>query len=170
MARGPILFVAAGIAGLLVWVASRIGDHSTWRYWVAYGIIGVGGFLLGVAQVAGLRPLGSPSVFLFAFVPALIVVGWIAVAGQPVGNTLRSHVLTWSSDLGIRGPIRDLLENLGVLAFGLGALLGFSLVPGPPREAVPAAPVRDWRTGTTRPMGPIGAGAVSEREPARTIE
>jgi hypothetical protein len=167
LARGPIILLAAGVAGFLVWLATRINDHATGGYWAVYAIIAGAGLVLAVSQFAGGRPVLSPSVLLFAFLPALIVVGWIAVAGQPHGNTARGHVLAWSSDLGITNPVRDLIEYLGVLAFGLGAILGFSLVPTAPPVAAPPADVRDWRTRTAvRPAGPIGAGAVRERQPA----
>jgi hypothetical protein len=163
--------LAAGIAGFLVWLATRIGEGSTGGYWAVYAIIAGAGLVLGLSQAARSltgagRALLSPSVLVFAFLPALIAVGWIAVAGQPHGNTVRSHVLEWSGDLGIRGTVRDLLEYLAVLAFGLGAVLGLSLVPAAVRE-VPPAEVRDWRTDRTvvRPSGPVGAGAVEERRP-----
>ena len=164
LARGPITLLAAGVAGFLVWLTTRINDHSMGGYWAVYAIIAGAGLLLAASQIIG-RPVLSPSVVLFAFVPALIVVGWIAVAGQPHGSTTRGHVLAWSSDLGIRGLVTDLVEYIGILAFGLGAVLGFSLVPAAPPEAAPVE-VRDWRTQTVarRPVGPVGAGAVRERE------
>jgi hypothetical protein len=164
MARGPITFLAAAIAGFLVWLATRINDHSTGGYWAVYAIVAGAGLVLAASQFAGGRPWLSPSVLLFAFLPALIVVGWIAVAGQPHGSTTRGHVLAWSNDLGIRGTVRDLAEYIGVLAFGLGAIFGFSFTPAPaPVEPAPAD-VRDWRTRTAvRPAGPVGAGAVEER-------
>jgi hypothetical protein len=172
-ARGPITLVAAGIAGFLVWLATRINDHSMGGYWAVYAIIAGAGLALAMSQLvggmtAGARPALSPSVLLFAFVPALIAVGWIAVAGQPHGGTTRGHVLNWSHDLGIGGTVSDLVEHVGILAFGLGALLGFSLVPTARVEPVPAD-VRDWRTETAmRPASPVGTGAVREREPVGT--
>jgi hypothetical protein len=47
----------------------------------------------------------------------------------------------------------------------IGAVLGFSFAPAAPPEAAPVE-VRDWRTETVarRPVGPVGAGAVRERE------
>jgi hypothetical protein len=165
LTRGPITLLAAGVAGFLVWLTTRINDHATGGYWAVYAIIAGAGLVLAASQIIG-RPVLSPSVLLFAFVPALIAVGWIAVAGQPHGSTTRGHVLAWSSDLGISGPVKDLAEYIGVLAFGLGAVLGFSFGPAAaPPEAAPAE-VRDWRTRTVarRPVGPVGAGAVRERE------
>jgi hypothetical protein len=129
-----------------------------------YAIIGGAGLVLALSRLVSGRPVLSLSVLLFAFVPALIAVGWIAVAGQPDPSTTRGHVLEWSNDLGIGGVVTDLVEYVGVLAFGLGALLGLSFVPALPPEIVPAD-VRDWRTqAAARPTGPVGAGAVRERE------
>ena len=163
MARGPITLLAAGVAGFLVWLTTRLNDHTTGGYWAVYAIIAGAGLVLAASQLVG-RPVLSPSVVVFAFVPALIVVGWIAVAGQPHGSTTRGHVLAWSSDLGVRGPVQDLIDYIGVLAFGLGAILGFSFARATPPEAAPVE-VRDWRTRTAaRPVGPVGAGAARERE------
>jgi len=163
MARGPITFLAAAIAGFLVWLATRINDHSTGGYWAVYAIVAGAGLVLAASQFAGGRPWLSPSVLLFAFLPALIVVGWIAVAGQPHGSTTRGHVLAWSSDLGIRGTVHDLAEYIGVLAFGLGTIFGFSFTPAPAAVEPAPADVHDWRTRTAVPAGPVGAGAVEER-------
>jgi hypothetical protein len=166
MARGPITFLAGAVAGFLVWLATRINDHSLGGYWAVYAIIAGAGVILAASQLVGGRPLPSPSVLLFAFLPALIVVGWIAVAGQPHGSTTRGHVLAWSSDLGIVGTVRDLAEYIGVLAFGLGAILGFSFAPEPVLAEPASADGRDWPTRTiVRPTGPVGAGAVEERAP-----
>jgi hypothetical protein len=171
MARGPITFLAGAVAGFLVWLATRINDHSLGGYWAVYAIIAGAGVILAASQLVGGRPLPSPSVLLFAFLPALIVVGWIAVAGQPHGSTTRGHVLAWSSDLGIVGTVRDLAEYIGVLAFGLGAILGFSVAPEPVLAEPGSADVRDWPTRTVvRPTGPVGAGAVEERAPVAAAD
>jgi hypothetical protein len=172
MARGPITLLAAGVAGFLIWAATQINDHKTSGYWAVYAILAGAGLIFAASQfmggvAGGGRAAISPSVLLFAFVPALIVVGWIVVAGQPHGNSPRSQVLTWSSDLGVGGIVRDLVEYVGVLAFGLGAMLGLTLVPAAP-TAAPVADVRDWRTttqaGPARPVGPVGA-ATADRQP-----
>src|SRR5213079_190075 len=85
-----------------------------------------------------------PMVFLVAFVPTLVAVGWIVVAGQPHLTTTQSHVLNWSGDVGIRGLVRDLVEYGGILAFGLGLVFGFTFdTTGPPRPPAPA--LTNWR-------------------------
>jgi hypothetical protein len=169
MARGPITLLAAGVAGFLIWTATQINDNATGGYWAVYAILAGAGLVFAASQFMGgvadgARPAISPGVLLLAFVPALIVVGWIVVAGQPHGNTARSHVLAWSNDLGIRGIVSDLTDYVGVLAFGLGALFGLTFVPAAPVEA-PAAELRDWRTRpAARPVGPAGAG-LAEQQP-----
>jgi hypothetical protein len=73
-------------------------------------------------------------VFLIAFVPVLICVGWIALAVQPQGNWFQSHVLAWSSDIHVSGLVNDLKEYLSVLAFGLGLVFGLTLDTAAPVE------------------------------------
>jgi len=171
-ARGPVTLVAAGIAGTLVWLATRVGDGTVGGYWAVYLIIAAAGLVMAASQLVGGWTKGgafrfSLSVFLFAFVPALIVVGWIVVAGQPARPTTRSHVLTWSDDLAIGNVVRDLIDYVGVLAFGLGLLLGFSFDrTGPIAAAAPSATVRDWRDETlvTRTMPPMAEDG-RDREP-----
>jgi hypothetical protein len=77
-----------------------------------------------------------------AFLPVLIVGGWVLVAMQPHGDWMRAHVLAWSGDLGIRSVIDNVGVWLGVLAFGIGCTLGLSLEPAP-RPAVVVPPTHD---------------------------
>jgi hypothetical protein len=170
--RGLITLVAAAAAGGLVWVATRFNEHGNGGYWAAYGVIAGAGLVLALSQIAGGWTKGgrlvlSAGVLLLAFLPALIAVGWIVVAGQPTGSTTQSHVLSWSHDLSIRGVVTSMTDYVGVLAFGLGALLGFSFDttgPSVPRTAV----VRDWRTqpateeAPTERIEPEPVGATRE--------
>jgi hypothetical protein len=170
LTRGPVTLIAAGAAGFLIWLsASQINDHNTGGYWAVYGIIAGAGLVMALSQLLGGWtkwgwPRIDPAVFLMAFIPVLIVVGWIAVAGEPHGNTVRNHVLNWSGDLGIRGIVTDLIEYLGVLAFGLGLVLGFSFDTTGPARA-PAAPVPDWRTTPAPPQYDGGPEPDRERVP-----
>ena len=149
LTRGPITLLAAGVAGFLVWVSTRINDHATGGYWAVYGILAGAGVVMALSQLLGGWtkwgwPRMSATVFLVAFVPAAIAVAWIAVAGQPHPNTTQSHILNWSGDLGLRGLVHTMIEYLGVLAFGLGLVFGFSFDTSGP--SVPPAPaLRDWR-------------------------
>src|SRR5213593_712314 len=155
LTRATITLIAAAVAGLLIWLATQIDDKSLGGFWAVYGIIAGAGLAMALSQLLGGWtkwgwPRIDPAVFLMAFIPVLIVVGWIAVAGQPHGNTVRSHVLSWSGDLGIRGIVTDLLEYLSALAFGLGLVFGFSFNTTGPTPA-PAATVPDWRTTPETP-------------------
>jgi hypothetical protein len=143
MTRGPVTLIAAGTAGLLVWVASRISDSSTGGYWGEYGVLGGAGLLLALSQLVGGwtkwgRPTISLAVFLVAFLPALACVGWTVLAHQPHSNWFRTHVRAWSGDIGIDGLVDDLRDYLGVLAFGLGLVLGLTFDTAPADALAPA--------------------------------
>jgi hypothetical protein len=66
------------------------------------------------------------NVFLLAFLPVLVAAGWVILAKQPDSNWFRSHVDSWSGDIGIRGLVNDLGEFISVLAFGIGLVFGFT--------------------------------------------
>jgi drug/metabolite transporter superfamily protein YnfA len=129
--RGVITLLAVGVAGLLAWLTTNIDDKTMGGYWAAYGILAGAGLVMALSQLFGGwtkwgRPRLSPSVFLLAFVPALVAVGWIVVFHQPHSNTFRSHVMSWSNDLNIRGFVDDMGGDLlTMLSFGLGLVFGF---------------------------------------------
>jgi hypothetical protein len=139
--RTYTLLLGIGVAGLLIWVATRVGIHSTWRYWAALGLLAGAGLAFALTQrtAYGAWSEVTPLGFLVAFVVAVICVGWIACFGQPHGNWFRSHASSWSSDLGIRGFVDHMKTYVSVMAFGFGALLASApgAVGGPP-AAVPA--------------------------------
>lgn len=148
LARGPVTLLAAGAAGLLVWLATQIDDSSTGGYWAVYGLIAGAGLVMALSQlIGGWTKWGPPRlsvpVFLVAFVPALICVGWIALTGQPHGNWFQGHVQAWSSDIHVSGLVGDLREYLAALAFGLGLMFGLTLDTAAPAAAPEAAPTRE---------------------------
>ena len=106
--------------------------------------------------------------FLTAFLPVLIVAGWVLVAMQPHGNWFRDHVLSWSSDIGIANIVSDLGTWIGVLAFGIGYVFCATFEPRLAfrrRKAVApaAAPVPTYdRAATDEPTAAerteVGAG------------
>ena len=72
--------LAAGIAGLLAWLTTNIGDGTNGGYWAVYGILAGAGLVMALSQLIGGwtkrgRPTFSPTVFLLAFVPTLIAAG-----------------------------------------------------------------------------------------------
>src|ERR671931_4882 len=131
LTRATVTLIAAALAGLLVWIATQIGDKSNGEYWAVYGVIAAAGLTMALSQLlGGWTKWGLPrlalNVFLLAFIPTLIAAGWVVVAHQPHPNWLRNHVLNWSGDIGILGLVRDLTEYVSVLAFGIGLVFGFS--------------------------------------------
>ena len=139
MSRAVATLLGAGVAGFLLWIAAQIGRGSTGGYWAAYGIVAGAGLVLAVTQLRG-RGGNPPGTFLLAFVPVLIVAGWVLLAKQPHPNWFRSHVLSWSGDIGVRDVVQSLATWLGVLAMGIGFVFGVSLEPGMlrRRRTVPA--------------------------------
>jgi hypothetical protein len=73
-------------------------------------------------------------------------------------------VLSWSGDLGIRDVVRDLGTWIGVLAFGIGYVLGAALEPMPRRTEVVAPPAFD-RTAADEPLTAERRETVEPVEP-----
>jgi hypothetical protein len=148
---------AAAIAGVLLWVATYLERGETYGYWAAYGIVAAAGLVFALAQIRG-RSGNPPLMFLLVFLPVLVAAGWVLLAMQPHSNWFRSHVLAWSSDIGIRDLVHDLGTWLGVLAFGIGYALGLVFEPAPAavveeRVARPAmAPGAYDRTASDEPL------------------
>lgn len=155
LTRGPVTLIAAGVAGLLIWLATQVNDSTTGGYWAVYGLIAAAGLVMALSQLLGGwtkwgLPRLSLHVFLIAFIPTLIAAGWVVVAHQPNPNWFRNHVLSWSSNIGILGLVRDLVEYVSVLAFGIGLVLGFSFDTAGPAQQTP---VESRRRGAAVPAG-----------------
>jgi hypothetical protein len=151
--RGLTTLAAAGGAGVLLWVATLVGQHSAGRFWIEMAIVAGAGLAVALSQVIGgwtkgLRLRMSPGTFLLAFVPVLIVVGWILMASQPGHGWHEGTVVSWSRSIGIVGLVHDLALWHGVLAFGFGLVLGLSFDTVPALE--PAA--MPMPVSTSRPM------------------
>ena len=147
LTRGLVTLLAAGVAGFLIWLATQINDETTGGYWAVYGVIAAAGLIMALSQLAGGWTKGgmprlSANVFLLAFIPVLIVAGWVVVGHQPNPNWARNHVLNWSDDIGILGVVRDLAEYVSVLAFGIGLVFGYSFDTMPPETREPVGPDR----------------------------
>jgi hypothetical protein len=131
MTRATTTLLAAGVAGLLIWVATRVSDSSTGGFWAVYGLIAGAGLVMALSQLLGGwtkwgMPRLSAGVFLLAFIPVAIAGLWVVAAMQPHDNWIRSHVLAWSGDIHVRGVVTDLKEYISVIAFGIGLVFGFS--------------------------------------------
>jgi hypothetical protein len=129
--RGLTTLAAAGAAGVLLWVATRVGQPTTARFWAEMGIVAGAGLVMALSQVIGgwtkgLQLRVSPGTFLLGFVPTLIVVGWILMAAQPGHGWHEGTIVSWSGSLHLTGLVHDLALWNGVLAFGFGLVLGYS--------------------------------------------
>ncbi|HZQ80769.1 MAG TPA: hypothetical protein VFB25_02210 [Gaiellaceae bacterium] len=139
--RAPATLVGAAIAGALLWVAAAYVDrHTNGGYWAAYGIIAGAGFAFGLSQLRG-GGGHPPAMFLLAFLPVLIAVGWVGFAMQPHTGFGSGTVRGWSSDIGILDVVRTVGTWLGVLAFGLGYTLAATFEPLTRRRVVAEPPV-----------------------------
>jgi hypothetical protein len=143
--RGFTTAVAAGVAGLLLWVASQVGTQSVGRFWAAMAIVAGAGLVTSLAHVVvgwtkGLRVRVSAGTIALAFLPTLVCVGWILLATQPGNGFAEGHVDSWSRSLGLLNVIHALALWHGVLAFGFGVVLGrsFDTVPEIVVDTVPA--------------------------------
>jgi hypothetical protein len=143
--RGLTLAVAAALAGLALWGAAEVGTQTTGDFWIAMAIVAAAGLLLALANhvgtwTKGLRLRMSPSTFTLAFLPVLVCVGWILIAGQPGNGWQEGRIDSWSNSIGILGLVHTIGLWHGVLAFGFGLVLGLSFdgVPAPVEEPAPA--------------------------------
>jgi hypothetical protein len=182
--RGLMTALAVAVAGFLLWVATQVGVQTTGRFWAAMGIVAGAGLALTILPVLGsgvhrgLRVRLSPGTFLLGFIPTLIAVGWVLLATQPGNGWNEGRFSSWSSSIGIMGVVHSLGLWHGVLAFGLGAVLGMSLDSVPPLERVDEDVVVDRRMETQptwrqRPTAPVDADApvsAEQREAALRSE
>ena len=138
--RGLFTFFGVVAASFLIWLSTQL-EGGTAGYWERLGVLAAAGLSLVVAQVFG---------------------GWVLLAGQPDDNWFQRHVLSWSGDLHVERLVRHLRERyLGVIAFGLGAVLGFSFdTTGPRRAAAPPPPPAEHA-----PEPIVVAAAEPEPEP-----
>jgi hypothetical protein len=174
--RGLTLALAAGLAGLLLYLASRVGQPSTARFWAEMGIVAAAGLVLALAPVLGGWTSGltlrlSPGTFVLGFLPVLIVAGWILMSTQPGHGWHEGTMVSWSHDLGLFGLVHYLGLWHGVLAFGFGLVLGACLdaVPvamvAPAAAPVPADTVVADRRAADEPLVAEQAEAAAHAEP-----
>jgi hypothetical protein len=136
--RGLATALSAGLAGVLLWLATLVGVQTVTHFWESMGLVAAAGLVVALSQVIGGWTKGhgvrvSPGTFLLAFVPVLVCVGWILLATQPGNGWHEGAVVRWSHQLGIFGLVHSLGLWHGVLAFGFGLMLGLTLdtVPAP---------------------------------------
>jgi hypothetical protein len=179
LVRAIFTLLGVAAAGLLIWLASYFDLTSTSEFWAAMGLIAAAGLALGLSQLFGGwtkwgLPVLSPGVFLLAFIPAAVVVGWVLLATQPDGGWQHDRFAGWSSDLGITGLVNDLGTFPAALAMGLGIVFAFSFdTTGPrrdevidrEREVVPDEDVHDYDRDVTTTTPVADSTTVGDREP-----
>jgi hypothetical protein len=163
--RGVTTAAAAATAGLLLWAATQVGQQTTVRFWAELGIVAAAGLVLSLAHAVGgwtkgLRLRLSPGTFLLGFVPVLGCVGWILMTTQPGSGWYEGRIVAWSQSLGVLGVVHAVGLWNGVLAFGLGLVLGLTL------DAVPVAEEASAATDSSTADEPLTA----EREAAHNAE
>jgi hypothetical protein len=175
--RGLTLALAAGLGGLLLYLASRVGQQTTGRFWAELGLVAVAGLVLALAPVLGGWTSGlalrlSPMTFLLGFLPVLVAVGWTLFATQPGNGWHEGTMVSWSHDLGLMGIVHYLGLWHGVLAFGFGLVLGSCLDAVPAPVAMPIATTddvvvdrRDDRLAADEPLVAEQAEAAAHAEP-----
>ena len=129
--RGVATLVGAAIAGGLIWLSTQIGQSSTGGYWAAVGILAGAGLTMAVSQLAGGWtkwgvPRVSAGVFLIAFLPVLVVAGWVLLAGQPDSNWFQRHVDSWSGSIAIDG-VRGQTFQLSIDGSGSASVSNLSV-------------------------------------------
>ena len=172
LTRATVTLIAAAVAGLLIWLATRINEHSQWGYWAVYGLIAVAGLVMALSQLlGGWTKWGVPrisiSVFLWAFVPVVIVGVWILAYNHPEASWLPDHVRRWAKDIDVRKLSHRLGTYRAVIAFGIGLVFGYSfdtagpIASGVRRDAAvpPAGPTVGDRTAPPPARGPAGPPA-----------
>jgi hypothetical protein len=157
--RGLTTLAAAGAAGVLLWAATLVGQRTDGRFWAEMGIVAGAGLVMAISQVIGgwtkgLRLRMSAGTFFIAFIPVLIVVGWILMASQPGHGWHEGTIVSWSKNANLMGLIHDLALWHGVLAFGFGLVLGmsFDTVPALAPAAGPAAAAAAAPAAGPRPV------------------
>jgi hypothetical protein len=159
--RAVVTLLAAAVAGLLAWTTTNISHNTTGGYWAVYGILAGAGLVMALSQLLGGwtkwgRPTFSPTVFLLAFVPTAIAVGWILLFHQPHSTLWRGNVANWSGNIGVDGIVKDMGGNLlTMLSFGLGLVFGFCFdtTPALRRRVTPApATARRYDTDADDPI------------------
>jgi hypothetical protein len=142
LVRALFTLVGVAVAGILIWLGRTFDLTSTNGFWAAMGLFVAAGLALGLSQLFGGwtkwgRTVMSPGVFLLAFIPSAIVVGWVLLATQPDGGWQQARFSGWTSDLGITGFVNDLGTLPAALATGLGIVFAFTIdTTGPRTRAV----------------------------------
>jgi hypothetical protein len=129
--RATTTLLGAGVAGLLIWIATQISNDHIGGYWARVGLVAGAGLVMALSQLLGGWtkwgwPRLSLPVLVIGFVPVAVVSLWIVLAGEPSNGWFHNHVMSWTGDIHVSGLVTDLLYYIPVLAFGSGLVLGYS--------------------------------------------
>jgi hypothetical protein len=171
LTRATTTLIAAGVAGLLIWIATQISNDHVGGFWARVGLVAAAGLVMALSQLLGGWtkwgvPRLSAAVFLTAFVPVAVVSLWVILAGEPGSSWFHDHVMSWTRDIHVSGLVTDLLYYIPVLAFGTGLVFGYSFdTTGP---VVRGREVADRRAATAPPRRRFGrrTEAHYDRPPA----
>ena len=114
LTRATTTLIAAGVAGLLIWIATQISNDHIGGYWARIGLVAGAGLVMALSQLLGGwtkwgMPRVSPVVLLTAFVPVAIVSLWVILAGEPSNGWFHNHVMSWTRDIHVSGLVTDML-------------------------------------------------------------
>ena len=149
LTRAATTLIGVLVAGLLLWLGTQIlpgsGEATSGEYWATIGLVAAAGLTMALSQLLGGWtkwgwPRLSAMVFLFGFLPALILGGWLLAGGEPGSYWLGRHVRSWSDDIGIDGFVGDLKTMFPAIAFGIGLVFGFTFDTTGPRVRTTGAP------------------------------
>jgi hypothetical protein len=166
LTRAALTLIGVLAAGLLLWLSTQVlpdNDEATsGEYWAIFALVACAGLTMALSQLLGGWtkwgwPRVSGGVFLFGFLPALLLGGWVLAAGEPREYWLGRHVRDWSDDIGLEGLVGDLTFMIPAIAFGIGLVFGFTFDTTGPR-------IRRERAGA--PVPPVAA----EEERTRVAE
>jgi hypothetical protein len=180
LVRGLFTLLGVVAAGFLIWLATLFDLDATGEFWAAMGILAAAGFVLGISQLLGGwtkwgLPVVSPGVFLFGFLPALILGGGILLATRDTGQGTRDTVSGWAQDLGIEAFVQDMSVFQGAIALAIGLVFSFVFdTAGPRREyvaerttTVPDEDVHDYeRREPVTTTVPAGERTITTDRPA----
>jgi hypothetical protein len=181
LVRGLFTLLGVVAAGFLIWLATIFDLDATGEFWAAMGLLAAAGFVLGISQLLGGwtkwgLPIVSPGVFLFGFLPALILGGGILLATRDTGQGTRDTVSGWAQDLGIESFVQDMSLFQGAIALAIGLVFSFVFdTAGPRREyvaerttTVPDEDVHDYeRREPVTTTVPAGERTITEDRPVR---
>jgi hypothetical protein len=161
--RALTTLIGAAGALLLIWFASQVGADDNPAYWAMLGLIAGAGLVMAFSQLlGGWTKFGIPRisghVLLLAFVPTLVVTGWVLLAHQPDSELFRNDIRSWSDDVGLLGFVMDFENVLPALAFLTGLTFGFSFDTTGPRTRT--AVRRDEDVVERRVDGPVAVPAA----------